>query len=204
MKSFSSLYDIVIPLGPRKVFIVYSNEDTTVEEIEDLCDILNKLSTNSQARVEFVCDCDLKHRQEFGIEWSNWTEQQIRQADIVLLVCSHRLHACLSQWWNPPAIKTATGLVSAAAITNHCSILRQSSRKFIPVFLNRSIDRDLVPTSLVGRKAFCVNTTGLMAIETDGMSEEEFSQAIREYLRDHQADDTKDLVELLECLKRVS
>ena len=179
----------------RKVFIVYCLGGNTEIEIEDLCDILNNLSRNSQGRVVFKCECDLKHRLKVGTEWSNWTVQQIKQADIVLLVCSRQLYDCLSQPREPPPIQTATGPVCAAAICNLCS-----SGKFIPVFLNHCIDRDLVPTSLAGRKAYRVNTTGLMAIETDGMDEEEFNQIIKNYLLDHQEDEMKDLIELVECL----
>ena len=126
--------------------------------------------------------------------------QKIQEADVVLLICSPELHSCLSQCKDSTPIQTAMGPVSAAAIANLCSILEDSARKFIPVFLNQPIDPKLVPASLAGRKAYEVKTAGLMAILSDGKDEEEFSQSISEYLRDHQEDETKDLIELVQCL----
>ena len=184
----------------RKVFIVYFNEDPA--KIEDLCDILNNLTKLTPHR-SFVCDCDIQHRDEVGNDWSNWTVQQIREADIVLLVCSPQLHACLSQVKDPPPIQTATGLVSASAIANLCSILRDSSGKFIPVFLNRPINTNLVPMSLAGRRAYRVNTIGLMAIQTVGLCEEEFVRVVRSYLVNHKDDEARDLIDLVGCLQCV-
>ena len=180
------------------MFIVYFNEDPT--KIEDLCDILNKLSSLSSQRT-FMCDCDIQHKDEVGNDWNNWTEQQIREADVVLLVCSAQLHTCLSQVTSPPPIQTATGLVSGSAIANLCSILRDSSRKFIPVFLNQPINADLVPTSLIGRRAYRVNTTGLMAIQAVGLNEEQFNRVVRTYLLNHREDEARDLIDLVGCLR---
>ena len=181
----------------KKVFIVYERS-TKEDEIQNLCDILNVLSNAPQGRV-FVCDCDIQHRGEVGIDWNNWTVQQIEKADVVLLVCSPKLHSFLSQCRDQTPIQTTTGLVSAAAIANLCSI-QGSANKFIPVFLNHPIDTKLVPTSLAGRKAYDVSIAGLMAIRSDGLKKEEFTQKINDYLNTHKEDETKGLIELVQCL----
>ena len=182
----------------KKVFIIYEISTTRIE-IENLRDILNVLSHTPQGQA-FTCDCDIQHGGDVGIDWSNWTVQQIQKADVVLLVCSPKLHTYLSQCRDPTPIQTAMGAVSAAAIANLFNILEDSARKFIPIFLNQPIDAKLVPASLAGRKAYEVQTAGLMALQSEGMSGEEFSQITSEYLSDHQENETKDLIELIQCL----
>ena len=152
------------PPACRKVFIVYHKDSHITEiQIEGLCDILNKLWAKG-----FVCDCDVLHRTEPGINWNNWTERMIEEADFVLLVCSPQLYGCLSQAKSSPLIHTAVAVISGAAIANLCSISTDSS-KFIPVFLNQNVDRKFVPNSLKSHKVYELITTGLMKIPSNGI-----------------------------------
>ena len=159
-----------------------------------MCDILNKLSK------ECVCDCDIVHRTEPGIDWNNWTQRKIQEANFVLLVCSKQLYDCLSQAKNSPLIRTAVAMISGAAIANLCSMT--DSSKFIPIFLNQDVDHDIVPNCLKSRKVYKLITTGLMDIPSDGVPADVFHRAIQEYFNQNFSE-TKDVIDLVECLKQL-
>ena len=133
-----------------------------------------------------------------GTNWNSWTVEKIKKADIVLLVCSEKLCASLSQSTNPPPIETAAGQISASAITNLCSIISSTTGKFIPIFLNQPVNKDIIPASLADRKAYQVNTTKFMEIQCNTTEEENWRYAVGEYLREA---DAEDFVNLLNCLR---
>lgn len=178
------------------MFIAYCGRNAT--HVEDMCDILNHLSSQTGSCQAFKCDCDVKHRAKQGINWNMWTEKQIQGADYVLLVCSHQLHDCLYQRKGQTNIETATGQVSAESISNLFSLDAANTKKFIPVFLNQPVNTEVVPIALVGRKVYQVNTTGLMALKTEDRN---FDQAVTDYLTEHMENEAKGLIELVECLR---
>ena len=181
-----------VTAGPRKIFVL--NDLSTDEATLDLCDILNRLSHAGDQVRWYECDCIQYHRAEIFDSWINWVESKITDSHKVLLICSKRISQCLKKWKDLDKLNITCGELSSATILN---IIQGSPGKFLLIFLNQPIDKNLIPTALKENKRFSVDTERAMTLHHSCTSEDELAAGMQRHLTGEAGQDLNCLREYL-------
>ena len=140
-----------------------------------------------------MCDFDGYDAHLHESNWSLWTERMIDKNDYVLLICTPTLSAHLM---NPShtLVEMTKGKFYADSIVNHIN-----PAKFIPVFLNTSYHRELIPTSLHATTHYTVSMRELSANigDAEGMTEENFGEKLVELLQERRFEGIRSLLQRL-------
>ena len=177
--------------GPKQVFIL--NDSSTDEETQDLNDILNQFSTNSDRTPAYKCEC-IPHHNEIIDDWTNWVVLQITQSHHVLLVCSTDMKRCLEQS-DSIKINITHGELFNTTILN---AIREKPGKFSLIFLNQLTDNsDLIPMDLKSNRQYSVNTEEVRALRQPDMTKEDLADAVQRYMKTSKGKDLKNLFQML-------
>ena len=169
------------------------NDSSTDARTQDLNDILNQFSTNSDGTPAYKCQC-IPCTNEIIDDWTNWVVLQITQSHHVLLVCSIDMKCCLEQS-DSINISTTRGELSSISILN---AIRVKPGKFSLVFLNQSTDNsDLIPMALKSNKRYSINIEEVVGLQKHGMTKEDLADAVQRYMKTSKGKDLKDLFQML-------
>ena len=131
----------------KDVICIYCQHGFNKETLQDLVEILELCS-------HIVLHIDLTET-EFPSNWNRWVEKQITSCDYVLLICTRELHDALTADGNTN-VEMFMGRFNSNAIIDCIP-----PSKIIPVFINCSEDRSLIPMRLHDRKTFKLDLTYL-------------------------------------------
>ena len=169
------------------------NDSSTDARTQDLNDILNQFSTNSDGTPVYKCQC-IPHHNEIIDDWTNWVVLQITQSHHVLLVCSADMKCCLEQS-DSINISTTHGELSSISILN---AIRVKPGKFSLVLLNQPTDNgDLIPMALKSNKRYLINTEEVKGLQKCDMTREDLADAVQRYMKTSKGKDLKDLFQML-------
>ena len=160
--------------------------DEFCDDTLDLADLLSKSGG-------FTCECDHYHTHKAN--WSIWTEKMIKESDVVLLVCS----PMMVQYLQEPShqlVQMTRGKFYADSIPSYID-----PKKFVPVFLNSSLQPQLVPANLQAVKHYELRVSELISRmgDTSGMTAEQFAKQVTELLEEPVF---RDIAALLAFLRR--
>ena len=125
------------PAGPKSVFLLYCKDDQGYPSREDILGLADVLT-----QCGILCSCDLYSEAHPPDNWNMWTTDQINKNDHTLLVCS-------------PLMSSSVQTAQDQLMEMHCGSYYNYSivnlvvpKKFIPIFLNQSTNKDWVPDHL--------------------------------------------------------
>lgn len=162
------------------------------EQVLQLADYLNLMSTDRNGRQLFRCNFDGYHIAEHVNNWNNKIINWVKNSDYILLILTPKLYRYLTQS-HDQLIEMQIGCVSSSALTNLISGAASGSRSFIPVFLNTAADRRMIPLSLCSNAGY--------EIHMENLNPDDDVEQQLEYQRSHQ-DEMDGLVNLLKLLRR--
>jgi len=154
---------------PPKVFISYAHDPEDKEHRRRVLQLAKRLRSNG---VDAWIDQHVEHT---AVEWPEWTERQIREADLVLVVCTALYRDAFED-------KTAPGIRKgskweARFIRRHVYACGSVNTKFLPVLLEGA-SPDHIPDALQGSpyyspddhegyRSLCRRITGQLANVAD-------------------------------------
>ena len=169
------------------------NDSSTDARTQDLNDILNQFSTNSDGTPAYMCQCIPDHN-KITDDWTNWVVLQLTQSHHVLLVCSTDMKCCLEQS-DSIKINITRGVLFNTTILN---AIRERPGKFSLILLNQPTDNsDLIPMALKSNKLYSVNTEKVRGLQKPGMTEKDLADAVQQYMETPEGKDLKDLFQML-------
>jgi hypothetical protein len=193
-----------------KVFILYCNStegassaEPFKEKLIHLVQLLTWFSNKGDNSKYFTCEADIIMETQAAVtitNWCNWTETMIKQSTHVLVICTPQLYNCLKSVTGC-LFYSCMGPIGSDVISNLFTDPTQCS-KFIPVFLNCSVNRDYIPTSLGTRKCYELHIDRLIyETKLSDMTPEE-SEIITDYLE--KSPHMQDLLDLIRLLRKDS
>lgn len=123
--------------SPKSVFLLYCTEEGSPSK-EDILALTYLL-----AGCGVSCTCDIHFETDPPDNWNMWTTTQIKESDHTLLVCSTPMYNVCAHMPKHQLVHMHCGSFFDTTIANCVN-----PNKFIPVFLNRPTNMDMVPDSL--------------------------------------------------------
>ena len=134
------------PTTPPKVFISYTHDSPAHKR--RVLELAKRLRSHQiDARID-------QHVEDTPVEWPEWTARQLREADLVLIVCTSQYRDAFEDNVDPGLNKGAKW--EARFIRRQLYKTGSVNEKFVPVLLNGATEQD-VPDELQGTSHYSPN-----------------------------------------------
>ena len=178
-----------------QVFLLYCKVPPPGKTTEQFCDEVLALADLLNRSGGFKCEFDGYNTHKAIANWGVWTEDNVKESDFVLLLCSPMMSKYLKSP-NHELVEMTVGKFYADSIPSYID-----PKKFIPVFLNTSIQQQLVPANLQAVKHYELRVSVFISRmgDTQGMTAEQFEKQVTELLEEPVF---RDIAALLAFLRR--